>query len=132
MNNTLTTEDKERIWGLYIGSKYKFPNGKNEEIITGVVCYNAAYGNYDAKLILKDLSDITDEDAIEVANIIGLKEWEEEDKLAYGKEYAMEYGNGIIYRVADFLRSKSYMIPYKGINLFDAGIAIRKQVNNNK
>ena len=85
----------------------------------------------DYKLVLTALEDITDEDAIEVAKM---------NKYTHGVNDAafVRVGKDILKRIfidkqsnmclpyesADYLRSKSYMIPFMGIDLFDAKIAV--------
>lgn len=136
--NTLTTEDRGKVFALYYGSKYSYVDDGGVEIteeVSGItvecICDNDHVGN--PQLSLYDLSDITDEDAVEVAKI-----YYETD------EGSWQQGKGVINllikepyiklvhprfdticAVIDFLRSRLYALPYKGINLFDAGIAKR-------
>lgn len=64
-------------------------------------------------LELKPLSQITDEDAIEVAKIhLGWSDsctnWKQDDRLVYAADNP---------EVVDFLRSKGYAVPFLGISV---------------
>lgn len=91
------------------------------------------------KLILKPLSAISDEDAVEVANIFGNRiseDVEREDCFDFiGFQYYLvelfEVGSDMMditldkaIKAIDFLRKQGYMIPFRGVDLFKAGIAI--------
>lgn len=139
----LTQQDKAMVFAMYIGSDIKVSDSKKQYNLIGVVRNNCTVigtqgmvktsGIDICKLILKDLSDITDEDAIEVGKIFSKNSgtWQQ----GRGVLHFLLSGNfqplgGIdfdtITNIIDYLRSKSYMLCCKGINLFDAGIAIRK------
>lgn len=82
----------------------------------------------DSKLILTPLSEITDEDAIEVAEICGFNsnqkqmgKWFVKDGLMHKADFCADKYVQLI----DFLRSRSYALPYTGIDLYEAGIAIK-------
>lgn len=83
-----------------------------------------------AKLILTHLSDISDEDAIEVAKLHYGKERESQIEKSQTR-YIMNVSRSVIHNlhfvsfaIADYLRSKSYDID----NLISLGIAVRKEV----
>lgn len=86
------------------------------------------------KPILTPLSEITDEDAVEVGRIIGVidKNCPIED-LSYWAGYTRKvylnkhkYGSDRAYHVIDYLRSKKYDCGYLHISsLIEAGLAIK-------
>jgi hypothetical protein len=151
----LTNEEKAKVFGLYIGCSYRYYN--KTAVIDGLVISDIEDNDHagNPQLILTDLSDITDEDAIEVARILDtwlVEEMEHElvrekmgtigemitirgasDHSRYVKFYmpmghifCSENENTGNPEAIDFLRSRSYHLPYKGINLYEAGIAIKK------
>ena len=84
-----------------------------------------------AKLILKPLSEISDEDAIEVSKVYGNNMPTKEEGMGIIKNclYDYEESNEVTLhdgmRVCDYLRSKSYDCGYGSIpSLISAGIAI--------
>jgi len=90
----------------------------------------------DCKLILTPLSEITDEDAIELTNILGWKGLNSgEAKALFGLFFLIKSNDNLksqllydlndICMVYDYLRFKGYMVPYMGIDLYEAGIAIK-------
>jgi len=88
------------------------------------------------QLILKPLSSISDEDAIEVAKIHFGSSFPEKVLpndysfvISVGKRLSNNINNTLIngltwLEITDYLRSKSYLLPYMGIDLLSAGIAI--------
>lgn len=75
------------------------------------------------QLILRPLSKISDEDAIEVYKMVRGVTSDDRLMIYKGRYYAKVALNT---EATDFLRSRSYMLPYKGIDLFEAGIAIEQ------
>lgn len=70
---------------------------------------------YDSELylVLKPLSSITDEDAIAVADIVRLSSTER-DREVKARDLLSSY---ITSQVADYLRSKSYALPFRDISV---------------
>lgn len=97
-----------------------------------------------AKLLLTPLSNISDEHAIEVAKILypdhhnnnyTVQRENNRVDVWFGYNCVHIYHDGSIkgkedgwinYEVADQLREWGYMLPYKGFDLFELGIAINK------
>lgn len=137
--NQLSKEDRAVIYGMYIGADVSAGTGNLDKlrgfnIPNGEVYISSGIVHFDfCKLLLTDLADITDEDALKVAKILGfttsLKEmgkWYVKDGFIHKTDASADKFILLI----DFLRSRSYALPYKSVNLFDAGIAIRKQDRN--
>lgn len=146
--NQLSKEDRAKVFALYLGSNVMVsdPFNPNDpirpEILVGVIAdpteqfytikdawlRNGYYfKDSDYKLSLYDLSDITGEDANSVLSII----WQDSRQRPTNGEYMAQNLHlslpiWIAMEIQDFLRSRSYALPYKSVNLFDAGIAIRK------
>lgn len=93
----------------------------------------------DLQLILTPLSEITDEDAIE-AYKLEFPKWDEplsahEEEIGASKlnreEIIDVMRNEILpdgemsFRTADFLRSRSYHLPYMGLDLYQQSIAVK-------
>jgi hypothetical protein len=84
--------------------------------------------------ILTPISEITDEDAVEVGRIIGVidEDCPNED-LSYWAGYTRKvylnkhkYGSDRVYHVIDYLRSKHYDCGYLHISsLIEAGLAVK-------
>lgn len=164
----ITNEIKAKIFALYIGC-YAYVKHQelenfyfNDKIIG--ISYKKSFDKWgiktsksiydypisDCQLILKPLSAITDEDAIEVLfigeqdesrEIIKVKRYDKGISIEYrfiNKKPELNNSNGYCYSEVgmvfsafnlgileiDYLRSKGYMLPYMGIDLFDADIAI--------
>lgn len=168
----LTAEDKARVFGLYWGCEcivYSHEEGAKNDI--RVVSERLlSYPLHDCQLILRPLSKISDEDAVEVAKIILSKgsEWQpieivrwdwctkiivkiepgimdaettiemyisivNEGDIEWTWDYKKGNSTGMsqqhcpnVSHAYDFLRSRGYALPYKGIDLFEAGIAIEQ------
>lgn len=133
----LTAEDKARVFAQYLGCKYTDTTAEEPEVFPVIGETITCFERYPramatAQLILRPLSKISDEDKSEVCrladNTIDTDHvLTEKDKknLVKGMYDAMNEGE-FPYHIADFLRSRSYMLPYKGIDLFEAGIAIEQ------
>lgn len=145
----LTTEDKARIFALYLGADCEvisvIPEMK-PYIALGVFAVTTPIismfqdGVLDIKLLLKDLSDITEEDAIEIIkvdwnrieipdNVKLLEIKRSPTSIIYefmGQKSQIHLSYNTLYPFADKLRELGYMLPYKGINLFDVGLAIKQ------
>lgn len=132
MENKLTDEEIVRVFGMYIGTKYRY---KNE---FGTYINNSFLGIHvrghiqeGAVLLLKPLSGITDEDAIEVAHLMGYTDINNKKFLIQaGKS---EAHNPIARFCTNmFLISKGYAVPLffspghwaNGKTAIELGIAI--------
>lgn len=140
METEMTNELKAKFFAQYWGQKVLTSKNWETEGDPEYVCGPYFDGNYEGHyLLLKPLSSITDEDAIEVAKILypGYKgEWQVCDKgaallklrnnkgsmLIIWKDLSGQYGvNDLDYyllpNVVDYLRSKSYALPFMGISV---------------
>ena len=135
MENTLENKRKffAQYWGQEIGFYYrsKINNHKNH-------CLIGDFGSI-VWVELKSLSDITDEDAIKVGEIL---------KMNYKKDFLIKevkdwidcrFGFGHIkhrfecLQVFDYLRLKGYAVPYMGLSvekLIEYGWVTLKNDNN--
>ncbi len=112
----ITPEIKKRILALYWGQE--------------VLRWKPTYGSHRigkvgeplmGHLYLTPLSKITDEDAIEVGRLNGIKT---DNPLLVGKSLAYWLGKDkgrrdVIFEVADFLRSRGYALPAFGHSVDD-------------
>lgn len=140
-----------RVYGAYMGCGIKHQSasvgyvGKQRvgvmlsicSYTTEILVGGYGHGNNDlatiatSKLLLTPLSQISDEDAIELARIVGFNR----DLLAHGQEFALyldegkkisEFSDQLTHAI-DYLRSKGYDCGYGEIpSLIDDGIAIDK------
>jgi hypothetical protein len=104
----------------------------NTGVTASCKAYNAESMIYEAKLHLHRLSDITDEHAIEVANIASVcSGWNGvillgrqiiDDFNRYTKIFDVKDLNKITH-IVDYLRSKGYATKFRGIDLIESGIA---------
>lgn len=146
MNTEITNEFRAPCFGTHYGCLAQWSDDRNEnepkiigqivEVTNIDVTIKDDKGAlhtcmlFESQLLLQSLSLITDEDAIEVAKMLypnhapafGVK---------MGKKIIdeMQIGGQLLcgaIAVIDYLRSKSYMIPFRGVDLFTAGIAITK------
>lgn len=138
----LTNEMRDRIFSLYIGCDIKHSDGSKSQLV-GLSPYEGLaqvlnnsgddWWNYhDDKIILKPLSSISDENIIEIAELAGIESGSTQQLIKEVKQWLFGYNDGIdtdsdnksnYLKVADFLRSKSYALPYMGQDLFTLGIA---------
>lgn len=91
------------------------------------------YNYGECQLLLTPLSEITDEHAVEVARIMNIIDaecpqsdyphWIEYTKRTYLTDLKMSKYAFSVHAI-DYLRSKSYHVPYMGIDLFEAGFAV--------
>lgn len=169
----LTNEDKARVFAMYLGCEciadeqlehwHPFDKGEKGLKVAGVVhetvviqrIAETVKDKYNqCKLLLKPLSEISDEDAIEVIKISVRTGKGDYSQLEYTITESSDeckvvscmsmlgrvYYNGNVFlhnedisdffpihnhiETTDFLRSRGYALPYKGIDLFGSGIAI--------
>lgn len=140
-----TNEQLARIFAAYWGAKIKVAEYPYEYDIAILkdhsVCVGANGNDLDmwyklsaCKLILSRLSDITDEDAIEVGKIIG---YFIPAQLREGKWLADNWNTqrsdqpvAIVMQVIDYLRSRHYDMGFLEIkSLIDCNIAIDKKLS---
>jgi hypothetical protein len=138
----ITNEERARILAMYWGSPCVFWFGKRERTGTiGVMSIQRTLNieKYKCQLTLHDLADITDDDAIEVAKIIGYKEQERKsldvDACQYDSEsksfhIALTNWPAVTFHLdeigieaVNFLRKKSYDVD----GLIIKGIAIKSK-----
>ena len=149
-NESVTNEVKAKVFAQYLGCKTA-GIFENDFILKGV--FQSAYEDNDfiaaigskevfieqhevyvedLKLILKPLSSITDEDAIEVAKILKPND-EHTHNSEYGKMYVKQLFDGVMhtamkyFSLYQFLQSKGYDLPnyhLNGLTLKEAGLCI--------
>lgn len=144
MPDKLTTQEKAQVFSLYLGWPIISGNGKFLKL-DGACLYGELHCidereaatileiSDKPKLVLKPLGSISQKD---YEHLIGLNRAQfEQPKFKSWKDYkdallvaAAEEVHNILfdYQEADYLRSRGYALPYKGHDLFDAGLAITK------
>lgn len=153
--NSLTNKERERIFAMYYGaemlSSFKEPFKVNGDIIQDISSVWPMHNV--AKILLIPLSKITDEHAIEVANLWNKGYgWEINTRVQFYLElvnkttyqiiriwftgsidFQLIVGNETLFdnceaivEMIDKLRELGYALPYKGKSLFELGIAIDK------
>ena len=119
---TNTIENKQRFFDAYSGQKI-FRYSWNEELYTNRYLDQEKLHKYTAEL--KPLSKISDEDAIEVAKILGYGLYKS-GMIFYGKRFieyfekkrtAHGYEIRQIFIAIDYLRSKSYLLPFMDLTI---------------
>lgn len=119
-----TPENKAKFFAQYWGQEVMVVPYHSTKLIPVHVYQNMDVRQY--SLELKPLSQITDEDALELFNLIS-PDWKDcSNEISFGKAYASGYDEKDIERahttfeallIIDFLRSKGYAIPYMGISV---------------
>lgn len=147
MEQKLSNEEIAKVFAMYLGCDFcmlpKHKAGMRIDTIQSIGI-SKVYGIWgtsedyyefsEVKLLLTPLEDISDEHAIEVAKMF--YENDEFHTTEAGRKIAKtlnDKNSGLgtfvainLIKVIDQLREWGYMLPYKGINLFEAGIAIKK------
>lgn len=141
----ITNEMKAKIFALYLGSPFQVEyvsvtDGTEKTLkhdcltVFDLYIHNPEKDKYhELKLILKPLSEITDDDLTEIAKMYGgirakLDDLHLQVIDANNMVPKWFYLKGDIpHTLVDFLRSKSYALPYIGIDLFESSLAIPKQ-----
>lgn len=145
---TFSKEEKQKIYALYCGCQIAYPSDDfiNSKWIPGrwswSVVADTNYSVENTRLVLKPLSRISDEDALLCADNLGVdiyfkgtsKLVPEELRVQKVKECLFNHIHDFvaineIVGIIDFLRSKGYALPYQGIDLFEAGVAITSKTN---
>lgn len=145
----LTTQEIARVCTMYIGAEVQHEEGDYSKLV-GVVldslcCIHIETGSYGevnvyrfGKLLLTPLSEITDEDAIEVGDLLGftthkneMGKWFVRDGFVHRTDaHPMRYIN-----IHQFLISRGYSVPLffgidhwaNGLTAIELGIAIPHQ-----
>jgi len=142
----ITNEIKARVFAQYLGQKINLKKeGQAENLILNVhrLHYGMVLNKFgEVKLILKPLSSITDEDAIECLNICLAEDWysNETEKRAWVDILKTELIDGfgsvqmkikpyfsMVWKIYQLLQSKGYDLPQYllgGKTLQEAGLAI--------
>lgn len=114
MKTEINLENKAKFfaqyWGQYVMRDYTttriFPVDES----------NIKFEIEDAWLELKSLSDISDEDAIEVAKMLGCNDGNSKGfMIGYGRDYVKRERN-MKSNIVDFLRSRDYLVPWMGLS----------------
>lgn len=123
----ITTEIKEKIFSQYWGQIYQYHDSKSAPQFR-INERTFPLDDEPVFIILKPLSAITDEDAVEIAMLGGLA-----GKLA-AKEYVVSAGKSLVlhyfnkqtnvygkdwFRIFQFLQSKGYALPYMDYSVED-------------
>lgn len=136
----ISNETKAKVFAQYLGQKYKTdvpivdPHTYIGEL-TPYVIYRAmdrVGWKWTFKLILKPLSAITDEDAIEVAKMDGYSTRPRHELIKIGRDVVWHevgfcYGSRNAWQIGQYLQSKGYDLHnyhLDGKTLHEAGLAI--------
>lgn len=119
MKAEINNENKAKFFALYWGQKVA-ENPIGYLIVNGTTLDYIHTNSMDCILNLKPLSSISDEDAIEVARIAGVGE----DDINTGLKpdfresiIAILDENMYPLEISDFLRSRSYALPWMGLSV---------------
>ena len=123
------------IFAAYYKAEVTHPSyqGKNRPV-NNTVLRHIGNGCESFKLILTRLENISDKDMLSFAKevlYVGDKEfdtWSDEDKINDIRLYLKR--DCLTIADCDYLRSKGYMLPYMGVDLFEAGLAIDSTKNH--
>lgn len=124
MENTVENKAKffAQYWGQRVLSVKQSDGGRDKWVVDGDVL-NEIKGFKNDYLELKTLSQITDEDSIEVGKIItkGITLPINFNLTLHGRLYVgdfkkQSYKDSVL-EVVDFLRSKSYSLPYMDLSV---------------
>ena len=117
-----TLENKAKFFAQYWGQevvKWNFSTGESSYMTLPLDDFRI---NEVKKfhLILKPLLSIADEDAVDLSKIIKLKfssVYNDEFVLSEIKKSIINDAHNLPYAVVDYLRSKSYALPYMGLSI---------------
>lgn len=121
-------ELKAQFFAQYWGQQIFMYNGSNKRWVICGEFFRNDYKDESGYLDLRDLKDITDEDAIGLAKYMG--ETVEKDFLYWGKYYADQLNikfmtnENLSIRSYQYLQSKGYALPYMNYsveNLIEMG-----------
>lgn len=123
MKAELTQENRLRFESLYVGQDvFRSSKEPDESGILTPRLLARPNSKYDW-LSLKTLSQISDEDAIEVGNILSLSYDDKVISIEVRDWISDQFGIGKInhkwdcMRVQDFLRSRGYALPWMGLSI---------------
>ncbi len=137
----ITNDIKAKVFAQYLGQKYNDGDLEEPQIFPVEAetfsCFELyPNGMNSAKLILKPLSAITDEDAIEVARILGYHPTQEKGTI--GRRFANSFSEVWhsqkpfdLLCAFQYLQSKGYDLPsylLGGKTLHEAGLAIYEPI----
>lgn len=133
----ITNEIKTKVFAQYLGQQFQTKlnddSVKNYTLdITEMFKFYNSIGFDNVKLILKPLSSITDEDAIEISKMFLTDGNSLQSKIEFGKGVAYHYELGSYYtnrpiEIYQFLQSKGYDLSQYLLGnktLFECGLAI--------
>lgn len=121
MKAEINSENKKKFFALYAGQRVLADNLRSNERLD----QSWNWSHPDFWLNLKPLSQISDEDAIEVAKMLDwfALDFEENHLDQFKKHFlnqALEWDHYGIYTsliVIDFLRSRGYALPWMGLSV---------------
>jgi hypothetical protein len=138
-------EIRTRFFAAYLGAKCTNVNWDNRQILTGVSAFHDciyAASSYDSpdewhdkiedtRLILTDLSRITDEHAIEVYKLDPrFREGQTREYMIYKGQWWAKFARNE--HIADLLRMWGYCLPFMGLDPIAEGWAIIDDKNEAK
>jgi hypothetical protein len=132
----IDNEIKDKVFALYLGQRIRFINSRNND--WSVLMPSHLYLDNEFKIILKPLSAITDEDAVEVAQIImggfeALKNGKAFIKQIDKREsMVLNFHPLSTLQAFQFLQSKGYDLPnylLGGKTLHECNLAIYENEN---
>jgi|GEM_PF-7101941 len=108
-------QDKQAFFAQYLYQKVVVGSSKKP-----IDCY-PVFANDPTYLLLKNLKDISDEDAENIANIIGIKISKSISRFDityyylsdFTDNHTMETSGKETLQVLDYLRSKGYLLPFR-------------------
>jgi hypothetical protein len=126
----MTTEQKARFFGQHIGGKCVAFGELNEVAVDNL---EYCFCDENCKLILRPLSSINENESIELLKIGGWQdpEWcakhylsdKSRDMTFVERVFSAEQTPYEYISIADYLRSKSFCLPFMGIDPLEAGWA---------
>lgn len=143
----LTREETAKVFAMYYGQMFK------HDVYTGIIQNNGSVEHsfdnvMDKKIILTDIKNITDEHAVEVAKICGIKpediEYMVAQLLGFCRNHDIYYWIDLYritpkesYSILQYLISKGYAVPLffgldhpcNGKTAIECGVAIEKSKN---
>lgn len=117
----MKNETLARVYGMYIGAKItlKSASDPNKQLFLNGqrLAHLQEFNQWEqCKLILRPLSALTDEDAVEVGKLYeyaGITTgWQKKHFLLVGKDFIEDTSiNSLPLRISDFLRTRGYDLP---------------------
>ena len=148
--NTVSEEKKKKIFSLYYGGDVKHPSDNCPFKFKGIdeqgrplligdwsggtnnICSLSPCDWDDCKLWLKSLDDITEEQLLTIAGKLSydIGSCTVELGRLYLRTFTSKQGlipTSMILWMVDYLRGQGYALPYYGEDLFELGVAIKKE-----